>query len=199
MHQCVHTHTHKPCTCTHTNHVHAHTQTMYMHTNHVYTHTHKPCVYTHTHTEIFCLKAVAPQQSILWGDSHLPGQLEDLRSNRSGAGLFSGLGKLSNPLPLTLVCLLGLASTQAGSSHPRTMLPEREEWVAPTDLLSYCPQNMLESASLVPVTVISSGNRAFEDGQLEVTLDLGRGLIQWLGSSQKQMWTQTEKQTGERA
>lgn len=116
------------CTHTHTNHVHAHKSCVHTHTHHVY---------THTHTEIFCLKAVAPQQSILWGDSHLPGQLEDLRSNRSGAGLFSGLGKLGNPLPLTLVCLLGLASTGAGLSHPRTMLPEREEWVAPTNLLSY--------------------------------------------------------------
>lgn len=54
---------------------------------------------------------------------------------------------------------------------------------------------MLESPSLVPVTVISSGNRAFDDGQLEVTLDLGRGLIQWLGSSQKQMWTQRRRGT----
>ena len=52
---------------------------------------------------------------------------------------------------------------------------------------------MLESASLVPMTVISSGNRAFENGQLEVTLDLGRGLIQWLESSQKQMWTQRRR------
>ena len=145
----VYTHTHTSCTHhVHTNHVYTHTmyiythhvQTMCAHTNHVHTHTkhmytHKPCVYahtnhvythknhvyTHTHTDLFCLKAVAPQQSVLWGDFHLPGQLEDLRSNQSGA--VSGSGKLGNPLPLTLVCLLGLASTWAGSSHPQTMLP----------------------------------------------------------------------------